>query len=110
MALDRSTLPAADTTAHIEQSPGICGGKARIAGSRIRVQDIVVWHERMGLSADEIVSRYPQLTLAGVYAGLAYYHDHRTEIEAQMEAGDTLVDELRRLYPSKLQAKLQAGD
>mgnify|MGYP001340842208 CR=1 FL=1 len=88
MAPDRSTFPSTVSTAHIEQSPDICGGKPRIAGSRIRVQDIVVWHERMGMSADEIVSRYPQLTLAGVYAGLAYYHDHRTEIDAQMDAGD----------------------
>ncbi|WP_333364954.1 DUF433 domain-containing protein [Microcoleus sp. herbarium14] len=32
---------------HIEITPGICGGKPRIAGHRIRVQDIVVWHEQM---------------------------------------------------------------
>ncbi|MEO3706895.1 DUF433 domain-containing protein [Trichormus azollae] len=34
---------------HIEITPGICGGKPRIAGHRIRVQDIVIWHEQMGL-------------------------------------------------------------
>jgi hypothetical protein len=64
----------------------------------------------MGLSANEIVSRYPHLTLAGVYAALAYYHDHRTEVDAQMESGNDLVEEMRRLHPSKLQAKLQAGE
>ena len=32
---------------HIEITPGICGGKPRIAGHRIRVQDIVIWHEQM---------------------------------------------------------------
>jgi hypothetical protein len=56
----------------------------------------------LGLSADEIVSRWPAATLAGVYAALAYYHDHRQEIDAHLERGQKLVEEMRRLYPSKL--------
>src|SRR3954447_18687391 len=91
---------------HIEITPGTCGGKPRIAGHRIRVEDVIVWYERLGLSADEIVSRYPQLSLADVYAALAYYHDHRQEIDNQMISGEALIDEMRRLYPSKLKAKL----
>jgi uncharacterized protein (DUF433 family) len=94
---------------HIEITPGTCGGKPRIAGHRIRVEDIVVWHDRMGDSADEIVGRFPQLTLADVYAALAYYHDHREKIDADMEEGEKLVEEMRRLYPSKLNEKL-GGD
>jgi uncharacterized protein (DUF433 family) len=58
---------------HIEITPGTCGGKPRIAGHRIKVQDIVIWHERMGMSPDEIVSNYPSITLSDVYAALAYY-------------------------------------
>lgn len=61
----------------------------------------------MGLSADEISSQYPQVSLAAVYAALAYYHDHRDEIQWQMEQGHLLVEELKRQYSSKLQAKLQ---
>jgi uncharacterized protein (DUF433 family) len=95
---------------HIEITPGTCGGKPRIAGHRIRVQDVVVWHDRMGLSADEIVSRYPQLSLADVYAALTYYHDHREEIDSQMEADEKFFDEIRRLYPSKLKTKLAADE
>jgi uncharacterized protein (DUF433 family) len=105
MATDSTTSPDSEVR-HIEMTPGICGGRPRIAGSRIRVQDIVVWHERMGTSADEIVSRYPHLSLAGVYAALAYYHDHRQAIEADMERGEALAEEIRRQYPSKLPAKL----
>ncbi|HEX5442744.1 MAG TPA: DUF433 domain-containing protein, partial [Pirellulales bacterium] len=63
----------------IASNPGICGGKPCIAGSRIRVQDVYVWHELQGLSVDEIVSRYPQLSMADVYAALSYYWDHRDE-------------------------------
>lgn len=80
---------------HIEKTPGTCGGRARIAGHRIRVQDIVIWHEQMRMSPDEIVHDFPQLTLADVYAALAYYHDHREEISADMQADEDLVQELR---------------
>jgi uncharacterized protein (DUF433 family) len=108
MSQDSTKSPVA-LDAHIEITPGTCGGKPRIAGHRIRVQDVVVWYDRMGQSADEIVSRFPQLNLADVYAALAYYHDHREEIDSQMEADERFVEEMRRLYPSKLKAKLD-GD
>jgi hypothetical protein len=39
---------------HIKITPGIAGGKPRIAGRRITVQNIAILHERMGRSADEI--------------------------------------------------------
>jgi uncharacterized protein (DUF433 family) len=108
MQTSSSPSPAATASpVHIEVTPGTCGGKPRIAGTRIRVQDIVIWHERLGLSADEICSQYPQVNLAAVYAALAYYHDHRDEIDRQMEQGQALVEELKRQYPSKLQMKLK---
>jgi uncharacterized protein (DUF433 family) len=88
---------------HIEITPGTCGGKPRIAGHRIRVQDIALWTEE-GRSADEIVADFPQLSLSDVYAALAYYHDHREQIDAQMEADGNLVVEIRRLFPSKLKS------
>ena len=37
-------------TSHIEITPGVVGGKPRIAGHRIRVLDIVVWHEKRRFS------------------------------------------------------------
>jgi uncharacterized protein (DUF433 family) len=92
---------------HIEITPGVCGGKPRIAGHRIRVQDIVIWHEQMGMSVDEIVSRYPFITLADVYAALAYYHDHLIEIRQQMRESEIFVRELQAKIPSKLQQKLR---
>jgi uncharacterized protein (DUF433 family) len=73
---------------HIEITRGVCGGKPRIAGHRIKVQDVVIWHERLGLSPDEIVSQYPTITLADVYAALAYYHDHLQEIRQQIRVGN----------------------
>jgi uncharacterized protein (DUF433 family) len=79
---------------HIEVTSGVCGGRARIAGHRIRVQDIVLWTEQ-GQSPDQIVADFPQLSLADVYAALAYYHDHREEIDRQIREDDELVAQLK---------------
>jgi uncharacterized protein (DUF433 family) len=43
---------------HIEIIPDVAGGKPRIAGHRITVQNIVIWHEWMGRAADEIATEY----------------------------------------------------
>jgi uncharacterized protein (DUF433 family) len=90
---------------HIEATPGVAQGKPRIVGHRITVQDIVIWHERLGLGADEIASEHA-LSLADVYAALAYYYDHREAIDAAIRADDEFIAELRRRTPSKLKAKL----
>ena len=87
---------------HIEMTPGVCGGKPRITGTRIRVQDVFVWHELQGQSPDEIVANFPQLTMADVYAALAYYFDHREVIDAQMKAADELIAAMKLNHISKL--------
>jgi uncharacterized protein (DUF433 family) len=93
---------------HIVSTADTCGGKPRIAGSRIQVKHIVVMHERQGMTPEEIVSEYPHLTLAGVYAALAYYHDHREEINADIKAEHQWYEEMREKHPSRLQEKLKA--
>jgi uncharacterized protein (DUF433 family) len=85
---------------HIEVTAGVCGGKPHIKGHRIKVQHVVVWHERMGLSPDEIVAQHPGLTLADVHAALAYYWDHREQIEAHIREDREFADKLRNGAPS----------
>ena len=95
---------------HIEISPGVCGGKPRIAGHRIRVQDIVIWHEYKGMSPDEIIYHYPSITLADIYAALAYYYDHLEEIRQQIRESEDFARELAAKTPSILQRKLKEGN
>lgn len=90
---------------HIVLTPGTCGGKPRIRDTRIKVRDIVVWHERLGRSADEIVRDYPHLQPADVYAALAYYYDHREQINAEMAADDALAGEMKAKAESKLSSE-----
>src|SRR5436190_23872251 len=92
---------------HIEIVEGAGGPKARIAGHRIRVQDVVIWHEKLGMSPDEIVYHYPTITLADVHAALAYYWDHRDEIEQQIANGHAFAEEFRRTNISPLAEKLK---
>jgi uncharacterized protein (DUF433 family) len=93
---------------HIEITPGVVGGKPRIAGHRITVEDIVIWHERMGKTCDEIAAEY-DLTLSDIYAALAYYFDHRAEIDSSIEETDAFVEALRqrKVSQTRLRNSLQ---
>jgi uncharacterized protein (DUF433 family) len=84
----------------------VSGGQPRIAGRRVTVKNIAIWHERMGLSADQIASDY-DLTLAEVYAALAYYFEHRAEIDQSIRDGQALVEVMRQATPSLVKAKLR---
>lgn len=91
---------------HISVTPGMCGGRAHISGHRIRVQDIVIWHERLGLAPDEIVTEHPEISLSDVYAALAYYHDHVDEISVEINDDDALARSLQTSTSSKLLEKI----
>lgn len=65
------------------RSPGVCGGRLRIEGTRITLLQIVNLY-RQGMTAEEIAEQYPHLTLAQVYAALAYYHANQGEIVAEL--------------------------
>lgn len=95
---------------HIEIVPGASGPEARIAGHRIRVQDVVLWHEKLGMSPDEIVHDYPTLTLADIHAALTYYWDHRDEIERAIAEEDAFVSAFRSSNPGPLLEKLNRRD
>lgn len=92
---------------HLEITPGVCGGKPRVISHRITVQDIAVWHERLGKSADDICTEH-DLSLADVYAALAYYFDHRAEIDADIAQSEAFLAAVRAGHSSNLQKKLMA--
>ena len=93
--LETTFMGTAAIHTHIVKTPGICGGRPRIDGHRIRVQDIVMEYEWQGLSPEEICHEHPGLTLAQVHAALAYYYDHRDEVLAEIKADEDFVEELK---------------
>jgi uncharacterized protein (DUF433 family) len=94
-------------TPHISKTPGVCGGRACIAGHRVRVLDIVTRHERRGYSPDEVVDMFPGITLAEVYAALTYYFDNRQEIEDEFGKEHVWGEWLKTNVPSKVPAELK---
>src|SRR5438552_16666966 len=95
------------TSERIVKTPGTLGGKARIAGHRVRVLDVVIWYEHQGMTSDEIVSQIPSITLSDVHSALAYYFDHVQEIQEDIRADRTFADEFLRNHPSLLDKKLK---
>jgi uncharacterized protein (DUF433 family) len=94
---------------HIERREGVCGGRPCVVETRIRVIDIYVWHELRGKRPEEIVAEFPQLTVADVHAALAYYFDHREEIQADMQATEEYVARMKATQGPGLIDRLRAA-
>ena len=69
----------------IVSNPKIRSGRPIIAGTTLRVQDIVAGYLYKGYSVDDLVKHYPQINHAQAHAALAYYYAHKDEIDAQLE-------------------------
>jgi uncharacterized protein (DUF433 family) len=84
----------------IVSDPKIRGGRPVIAGTGLTVMNIVLAHTTGDkLSPEQIAEQY-RLTLGQVYAALAYYHLHQTEIDDEIRTDITdaerLQEELRK--------------
>ena len=91
------------TTATIDQIALNEQGVAYIAGLPLRVSDIVRMKQERHMTPEQILAAAPVLSLAQIYAALAYYYAHQEEIDAaeahRHEAVDSL---LSRLQPRHL--------
>lgn len=90
--------------AHIESNPEICAEQPHIKGTRITVSLIAREVENLRMTPDEVVAAHAHLTLAQIHAALAYFYDHREEIERDVQATDAVEAQLRAQFPSHAQA------
>jgi uncharacterized protein (DUF433 family) len=67
----------------IERAPDVCGGAARIAGTRIPVWSLVQFHN-LGASEAEILTHYPALRAEDLVNAWSYAATHRDEIDADI--------------------------
>ena len=79
---------------HIVSTEGVLGGKPRIDGRRISVQQVAVEYTG-GASVDEIADAYA-LTPAQIHSALAYYYDHRAEIDQKIEEDHEWVEGIKK--------------
>ncbi len=98
MSISPETKPT--EYAHIVRAPQMFSGEPFIKGHRIRVRDVVVARDVEEMSPAEIVHKvYPSLTLSEVYAALAYYEDHRGEIDQLGRDESEFVERFAREHP-----------
>ena len=81
----------------IASSPGVCGGRPRIAGTGVSVRTIVGCYD-LGETPAEIATQIPHLTLAQVHAALAYYYANRDEMDAAIATEQAEANRLEREY------------
>ena len=65
---------------YIVRSTGVRGGHARAEGTRIGVHDVIALIVN-GATVDEVCRSFPDLKRSHVYECLAFYEDHRAEID-----------------------------
>jgi uncharacterized protein (DUF433 family) len=84
-------------------------GVPMIAGTEIKVVEVVLDRLAHHWDADEIQRQHPHLSLAQIYAALAYYHDHKDALDRDIAARLNKVDQIASCQPdSAVQTKLQA--
>jgi uncharacterized protein (DUF433 family) len=96
------------TTQYIVKTAGVCGGRARLDGHRIRVQDIACCSEWWGWRPDRIATEF-EISLSQVHSALAYYFDNIEEIRQEMQEELERYEAGKSCSPSLLKQKLGAG-
>jgi uncharacterized protein (DUF433 family) len=76
----------------IEKTPGVCGGSACIAGTRITVWGLVE-SRRIGYSEADLLTSYPTLSATNIANAWAYAATFPDEIEADIEENNAVMNQ-----------------
>lgn len=92
---------------YVSIDPRIAGGQPVIRGTRIKVMDIAIKYEFMGLSADKIIDEYPHLRLEQIHDALSYYYEHKDTFDRKYREDQAFIAQLKKKYPPKLKTKFE---
>ncbi len=59
-------------------------GTIRVTGTRVPL-DTILYHYNQGAIPEEIVNRFPSVSLEKSYSVIAYYLSHKTELDAYLK-------------------------
>lgn len=80
-----------------------------LAGTTLKVVELVMAQRAHGWSAEELHFQHPYLSLGQIHSALAYYWDHQSEMDAEIERRSRYAEQARQeAGPSPLLAKLRA--
>jgi uncharacterized protein (DUF433 family) len=91
---------------YIDERPAVRGGAPVIAGTRIKVLDVAVRYEVMGMNPEEIMAALPHLDLPKIHAALSYYYAHKAEMDREWKTSLKKIGRLRAAQTSILEQKL----
>lgn len=75
---------------------GPAGVRAHIAGTGLDVWEIVMVHQAHGRREDAVLQQLPQLSRRQLRAALAYWSDHREEIDTVLQEQERTPEEWSR--------------
>lgn len=102
-----SIIPTTDTTyEHVQLD---ANGVPIIAGTTMKIAELVMAQMAYGWSPEELHLQHPYLTLGQIHSALAYYWDHKEKLDADIERRWQFAEQARQeAGPSPLVAKLRA--
>ncbi len=71
-------------------------GRPVIAGKKFKIVHLIREHLAYGWSAEELAFNHPQLTLGEIYSALAYYADHREQMDSELAAVEEKVGQMHQ--------------
>lgn len=80
-----------------------------IAGTTMKVVELVLAQAAYGWSAEELSGQFPYLTLGQIHSALAYYWDHQADLDADVEGRVRKVDAIRKSLPESPLVKRLRG-
>jgi len=84
----------------------IAKGSPVISGTRIRVIDIAIEYDRLGLTPDQIIDAHPHLKLEAVHDALSYYYEKRDFFDGEITKKIKIIDKIAKKTPSILKKAL----
>ena len=79
-----------------------------IAGTRLKVIELVLDHIAYGWSPEELRFQHPSLSLGQIHSALAYYWDHQEELDHDIQRRLRLVDQAKCIQkPTPLETRLR---
>ena len=80
-----------------------------ISGTTMKVIELITDHLAYGWSPEELRLQHPYLTMGQIHSALAYFWDHKSEFDEDIEKRLELVDQIQQMaQPSSLVEKLKA--
>ena len=91
---------------YISINTKISKGSPVIRGTRIRVIDIAIEYDRLGLTPDQIIDAHPHLTLEAIHDALSYYYENRSVMDKEIKNKKDMIRKLAQKVPSILKEKI----